>query len=157
MIYANFIDKGNENGGAAGAHEDPEIGYLFSSLKIGYKPIRVRYLMTGADYLKEQETQEASQADVSGTASNEMTDELKESISDDALIVKGSGFNESSRIMVDNRPKDTILLGEDAQMLKGDAPEENSVISVGQFDENLKLVGSCVNLVSYPQLGRPGR
>ncbi len=42
-------------------------------------------------------------------------------------------------------------------MLKGDAPEENSVISVGQFDENLKLVGSCVNLVSYPQLGRPPR
>ena len=59
--------------------------------------------------------------------------------------------------MVDNKPKDTILLGEDALMLKGDAPEENSVISVGQFDENLKLVGSCVNLVSYPQLGRPPR
>lgn len=158
-IPAVFIpsEDAEEDGEVVSAHQVPEIGYLFSKLRIGYRPIRVRYLLSGAEYLEALSSREESETDASETGTDAITGGLKESIADDALIVTGSGFNESSRIMVDNKPRDTILLGEDALMLKGDAPEENSVISVGQFDENLKLVGSCVNLVSYPQLGRPPR
>ena len=158
-MSAIFIpaEDADGNSQAVSAHQVPEAGYLFSKLRIGYRPIRVRHLISGEEYLKMLSEREAPDAGASEPEQDAVKDELKESIAGDALIVTGSGFNESSRIMVNSKPKDTILLGEDALMLKGDAPEENSVISVGQFDENLRLVGRCVNLVSYPQLGRPGR
>ena len=46
---------------------------------------------------------------------------------------------------------------EDALMLDGAPSGDYSVVSVGQFDENMKQLGKCVNLLSYPQLGRSPR
>ena len=100
-------------------------------------------MLTGAEYLKERDA----------LAQNDLPAEIDE----DSLIVEGSGFNEWSRIMLDNKPKDTVYLDDRTLMLDAAVPRDYVMISVGQFDENLKPVGKCVNLVHYPQYGRPAR
>ena len=132
-------------------------GYWPSSLKIAYKPIRVKEAMDGKAYLEELSERERLAREEGDEAVIEACESLRETVKEDALIVRGAGFNECSKIMVDNKAKETVYLAQDALMLAGDFSGRSGVISVGQFDENFKQLGKCVNLLSYPQLGRPAR
>lgn len=161
--FADLIDglslpsvQAQEEGDADASDAQPP-GYWPSNLKIAYKPIRVTQVMSGKEYLDEL-ADRARLAHEEGDASVwEACEAQAEVVKEDSLIVRGAGFNGCSKIMLDNKGRDTTYLAQDALMLDGAPSGDYSVVSVGQFDENMKQLGKCVNLLSYPQLGRSPR
>ena len=63
------------------------------------------------------------------------------------LFVHGENFTESSRIVVDGSPADTIFVDEGLLIMEGAAPKAFKEVYVGQFDENLVQLGEGTNVL----------
>ena len=63
------------------------------------------------------------------------------------LFVHGENFTESSRIVVDGSPADTIFVDEGLLIMEGVAPKAFKEVYVGQFDENLVQLGEGTNVL----------
>ena len=174
-------DDGEKTASHAGGKETKS-GYHPSNMTIRYLPILMERIQTGMAYLEEEAAAESNGTngldsgnepasggrkeaaseggDGDGTASGNEKEAASENnviVEDDALIVRGENFNEYSKIMIDSKPKETIYLDRETLMLEGTPPASYDMISVGQFDENMKQLGKCANYIFYPQLGRPAR
>ena len=66
-------------------------------------------------------------------------------IKDGTLFVYGENFNEASRIVIDEKPMDTLFIDDTCLQLDAKLPDQALLISTGQFDENLQLVGELTN------------
>ncbi len=65
-------------------------------------------------------------------------------IRNDILYVHGKNFNEWTRIMIDGKPMKTIMEDTGTLVLDDKVPETWETIGTGQFDENLKQLGTAV-------------
>ena len=67
-------------------------------------------------------------------------------IKEGALFVYGENFTQASRIILDEKPMDTVYVDQSTLMLEAEPPKDFSVIQVGQFDENLVQLGESIDV-----------
>ena len=65
---------------------------------------------------------------------------------DGTLYVYGENFTQASRIILDEKPMDTVYVDQGTLMLEGEPPKEFTKIQVGQFDENLVQLGESIDV-----------
>ena len=70
---------------------------------------------------------------------------------DQRLIVRGTGFNESSKITIDGKNYDTLFIDEKTIELDGKMPSNAQTIRVTQCDSNLEPLGSGSNELKAPE------
>ena len=69
----------------------------------------------------------------------------------DALIVKGSHFNEFSKVQVDETLLETEYVDSETLRVTGTIPEKGEVLRVIQCDEYLEQIGGSSNEIRYTE------